>query len=148
MAQLVLFFHFQLLENVKCKIATYPLQVCATYLNEPGRMRDLLSVKLDVHSAPDLLVRDEARLVRLLSGHRRNVTRHSAAVHHDLQVAEASSLTGNCKSVRFLLLYNVGRREVLKVRIWGVPWWAATVATYCPSKPGELPKFSSSKPHD
>ena len=27
-------------------------------------------------------------------------------------------------------------------------WWAATVATYCPSKPGELPKFSSSEPHD
>ena len=26
--------------------------------------------------------------------------------------------------------------------------WAATVATYCPSKPGELPKSSSSKPHD
>ena len=27
-------------------------------------------------------------------------------------------------------------------------WWAATVATYCPSKPGELPKSLSSKPHD
>ena len=25
-------------------------------------------------------------------------------------------------------------------------WWAATVATYCPSRPGELPKFLSSKP--
>ena len=25
-------------------------------------------------------------------------------------------------------------------------WWAATVATYCPSRPGELPKFISSKP--
>ena len=27
-------------------------------------------------------------------------------------------------------------------------WWAATVATYCPSRPGELPKFSSSKPSE
>ena len=27
-------------------------------------------------------------------------------------------------------------------------WWAATVATYCPSRPGEHPKSSSSKPHD
>ena len=27
-------------------------------------------------------------------------------------------------------------------------WWDATVATYCPTKPGELPKSSSSKPHD
>ena len=26
-------------------------------------------------------------------------------------------------------------------------WWAATVATYCPSRPGELPKFLSTKPH-
>ena len=25
-------------------------------------------------------------------------------------------------------------------------WWAATVATYCPSRPGELPKLLSSKP--
>ena len=25
-------------------------------------------------------------------------------------------------------------------------WWAATVATYCPSRPGELSKFLSSKP--
>ena len=25
-------------------------------------------------------------------------------------------------------------------------WWAATVATYCPSRPGELPKSLSSKP--
>ena len=25
-------------------------------------------------------------------------------------------------------------------------WWAATVATYCPSSPGELPKFLTSKP--
>ena len=25
-------------------------------------------------------------------------------------------------------------------------WWAATVATYCPSRPRELPKFLSSKP--
>ena len=25
-------------------------------------------------------------------------------------------------------------------------WWAATVATYCPSRPGELHKFLSSKP--
>ena len=25
-------------------------------------------------------------------------------------------------------------------------WWAATVATYCPSRPGEVPKFLSSKP--
>ena len=25
-------------------------------------------------------------------------------------------------------------------------WWAATVATYCASRPGELPKFLSSKP--
>ena len=25
-------------------------------------------------------------------------------------------------------------------------WWAATVATYCPSSLGELPKFLSSKP--
>ena len=25
-------------------------------------------------------------------------------------------------------------------------WWAATVATYCPSRSGELPKFLSSKP--
>ena len=23
-------------------------------------------------------------------------------------------------------------------------WWVATVATYCPSRPGELPKFLSS----
>ena len=25
-------------------------------------------------------------------------------------------------------------------------WWAATVATYCQSSPGELPKILSSKP--
>ena len=25
-------------------------------------------------------------------------------------------------------------------------WWATTVATYCPSRLGELPKFVSSKP--
>ena len=25
-------------------------------------------------------------------------------------------------------------------------WWGATVATYCPSRPGELPTFLSSKP--
>ena len=25
-------------------------------------------------------------------------------------------------------------------------WWAATVATYCPRRPGELPKFLSLKP--
>ena len=25
-------------------------------------------------------------------------------------------------------------------------WWDATVATYCPSRPGELPRFLSSKP--
>ena len=25
-------------------------------------------------------------------------------------------------------------------------WWAATVATYCPSKPGELPKSKSTQP--
>ena len=25
-------------------------------------------------------------------------------------------------------------------------WWAATVATYCPSRPGEHPKFLSLKP--
>ena len=25
-------------------------------------------------------------------------------------------------------------------------WWAATVATYCPSRPGELPKFLLTKP--
>ena len=25
-------------------------------------------------------------------------------------------------------------------------WWAASVATYCPSRLGELPKFLSSKP--
>ena len=29
---------------------------------------------------------------------------------------------------------------------WSFPgWWAATVATYCPSRMGELPKFLSSK---
>ena len=41
-------------------------------------------------------------------------------------------------------------RQVLKMKIWGVPpgWWAATVATYCPSRPGELPKFLSSKPSE
>ena len=27
-------------------------------------------------------------------------------------------------------------------------WWAATVATYCPNRHGELPKFLSSKPCD
>ena len=27
-------------------------------------------------------------------------------------------------------------------------WWAATVATYCPSRPGELLKSSSSKPSE
>ena len=27
-------------------------------------------------------------------------------------------------------------------------WWAATVATYCPSRPGELPKCLSSKPYE
>ena len=27
-------------------------------------------------------------------------------------------------------------------------WWAATVAIYCPSRPGELPKSSSSKPSE
>ena len=27
-------------------------------------------------------------------------------------------------------------------------WWAATVAIYCPSRPGELPKFVSSKPSE
>ena len=26
-------------------------------------------------------------------------------------------------------------------------WWAATVATYCPSRPGELPKLLLTKPH-
>ena len=49
------------------------------------------------------------------------------------------------------LVYRAGRlviRKVLKTIIWGVPpgLWAATVATYCPSRPGELPKFLSSKP--
>ena len=27
-------------------------------------------------------------------------------------------------------------------------WWAASVAIYCPSRPGELPKSSSSKPSE
>ena len=27
-------------------------------------------------------------------------------------------------------------------------WWAATVATYCPSRPGELPKSSALKPSE
>ena len=27
-------------------------------------------------------------------------------------------------------------------------WWAATVATFCPSRLGELPRFLSSKPSD
>ena len=33
---------------------------------------------------------------------------------------------------------------------WGVPpgWWAAIVATYCPSRPGELPNFLFTKPSE
>ena len=27
-------------------------------------------------------------------------------------------------------------------------WWVASVATYCPSRPGELPKLLSSKPFE
>ena len=26
-------------------------------------------------------------------------------------------------------------------------WWATTVVTYCPSRPGEHPKFLLTKPH-
>ena len=43
-----------------------------------------------------------------------------------------------------------GVRSFARFGRWGfgeLPgWWAATVATYCPSRLGELPKFLSSKP--
>ena len=60
-----------------------------------------------------------------------------------------TSISGFCPEFRLLIQSGASDRslgfedEDLRSPLG---WWAATVATYCPSRPGELPKFLSSKP--
>ena len=70
--------------------------------------------------------------------------------HHQGRDSMLSKMTMNFQQVVLVYIHCWASRHSLGFEdedLGSSPgWWAATVATYCPRRPVELPKFLSSKP--